>query len=504
MTLLLNGIGKTFSGVPVLVDVNLELKPGEVHALVGENGAGKTTLINIMTGVHHPTSGTVTLDGKSIKLDGPLDAIEKGISVVPQERNIVVDLSIAENVFLNRLPRKHGFVDYEKLNDDARYWLSVVGLNLDVRNDASTLSPGQGQLLEIARAVSQKCRFLLLDEPTASIGEDEANRLFDRLKSLKESGKALLFVSHKLEEVYRLCDRVTVIRDGRVVIEGVDLSAIGKDVLVKAMVGREFVRSVFSERGTLGAKALELRDVNTPFGHTNVNLVISRGEIVGLYGLLGAGRTELARSIMGFDKITSGEIVIDGKPAKIKNPAEALKRYGLAYVSEDRKGEGLIMSDTVERNASMAIWDRLAGHLGLMSSRRIWPAIQVPLKRLGVKMTSATQVISDLSGGNQQKVSVAKWIAADAEILIFDEPTVGIDVAAKDEMHRALWDLAGNGKAILMISSDLREVVQLSDRVLVMVEGQMCADLANSHSYDGMSHQIVRVIVDQGKNESES
>ncbi len=499
MTLRLNGIGKTFNGIPAAVRVNLELRGGESHALLGENGAGKSTLIKVMAGVHKPTTGTITLDGETVEFDGPLSAVERGVSVVHQERNIVPDFSVAENVFLNRLPKKRGFVDYKALNENARHWLGLVGLDLDVRREASELSPGQGQLLEIARALSRQSGILLLDEPTASIGEDEVNRLFELLQSLKESGKALLFVSHKLEEVYRFCNRVTVIRDGHVVIEGAELSTVNQGALIEAMVGRKFVSSEFPPRHLKGDTALELRDLGTTFGHRNANLSVSCGEIVGLYGLVGAGRTELARSVVGLEKVTGGQVLINGHKVEIKSPAQALKRYGIGYVSEDRKGEGLIVSDTIERNASMAIWDKVAGPLGLVSTRRTRPAIAPTLDRLGVKMASLTQPVSDLSGGNQQKVSVAKWIAADAHILIFDEPTVGIDVGAKDEMHMLLWGLADSGKTIFMISSDLREVVQLSDRILVMAGGELCADIINNHSYDDTSQRIMNIIVNHNR-----
>jgi len=495
MTLRLQEIGKSFNSIPAIVNVTIELKPGEAHALLGENGAGKSTLIKIMSGLHQPSSGIMAFDGKPVAFDTPADAVRCGISIVPQERNIVPEQSIAENVFVGRLPRRAGFVNYRRLNADAEQWLSMVGLHLDVRQDASVLSPGQGQLLEIARALSLESRILLLDEPTASIGEEEVNRLFELLSTLKAQGRALLFVSHKLDEVYRICDRISVIRDGHSVIEGVELSAVDRPTLIKAMVGRQFVESSFAERPASGAVALELRDVSTRFGHKAVNLSLRRGEIVGLYGLVGAGRTELARSIVGLDRITGGTVLVNGHAARIPDPAVALRKYHLGYVSEDRKGEGLIVSDTIGRNASMTIWTSLAKPLGFLSGTRTWPAVLPSVERLKVRMTSPDQVISELSGGNQQKISVAKWLAAEADILLFDEPTVGIDVGAKDHMHRLIWDLAASGKTVLIISSDLREVVQLADRVLVMAHNRICADLPNNGQYEGMSRQIMRVVV---------
>ncbi|GAA2016193.1 sugar ABC transporter ATP-binding protein [Nakamurella flavida] len=495
MSLKLSGIEKTFNGIPALVDVDIELLPGQVHALLGENGAGKSTLIKIMSGVHQPTSGTITLDGEPVRFTGPLDAVERGISVVHQERNLAPDLSVAENVFLNRLPHRFGLVDRRKLTADAEYWLDLVGLHVDLRQPAGRLSPGQGQLLEVARALARESRILLLDEPTASIGKDEVARLFELVRTLRENGTALLFVSHKLDEVFEIGDRITVIRDGRDVIEGAPLAEVGHDGLIEAMVGREFVQTEFPSRPPHGEVALELRGVSTAFGHRDVDLTVRRGEIVGLYGLVGAGRTELARSIVGLDPVLGGQVSVDGQATRIRTPGQALARHRMAYVSEDRKGEGLILSESIARNAGIAIWGALAAPGGFISSGRTRPAVQPPLETMNVKMRSSGQPVSDLSGGNQQKVSLAKWIAADVDILIVDEPTVGIDVGAKDEIHHLLWRMAAEGKAILLISSDMREIVQLSDRVLVMASGDLCADLPNTGAYDDMSQQVMGLIV---------
>ena len=499
MTLLLKEISKRFQGVHALSGVDLELKPGEVHALLGENGAGKSTLIKIITGVHEPDSGQILLDGEPLVVSGPREASHKGISVVHQERNLVKKFSVAENVLLHDLPRRNGVVDYRRLYDEARQWLERVGLDVDPRRETGDLSPGQGQLLEIAKALSLQARYLLLDEPTASIGEDETQRLFSLLRQLREDGTALLFVSHKLNEVEALCDRVTVIRDGHNVLTGVPLADTTYDSLVEAMVGRQFVRADLPPRPERPADdepaALEIRGGSTEYGHSDVDLALRPGEIVGLYGLVGAGRTELARSIVGLGHVTGGEVLVRGEPARIRNPHDALHRYGIGYVSEDRKGEGLILSQSVQRNVGITVWGRLAGKLGWLTDARVRGAVEEPVKRLAVRMTSLSQPVANLSGGNQQKVSAAKWLAAHADVLIFDEPTVGIDVGAKDEVHRLIWDLAGSGKAILLISSDLREVVQLADRILVMAAFRLRADLPNTRSYDEMSQAVIRAIV---------
>lgn len=497
MTLALRNISKSFDGVLALDRVDFELRPGEVHALVGENGAGKSTLINIMAGVHKPSSGTMELDGRALRLEGPRDAVAAGISIVPQERHVVPDASVAENVFLNRLPVRRGLVDYATLHRDAARWLKVVGLDVDPGDAGHTLSPGQGQMLDLARAISLECRYLLLDEPTASIGPNEAERLFGVVRDLKASGHALLFVSHKLDEVFAVCERVTVIRDGKAIILGADVAAVSEEKLIEAMVGREFVRSAARSGGARkpgGETALELQQVATRHGHRDVSFGIGSGEVVALYGLVGAGRTELARAVVGLDKVTDGKVLVNGKAIHPRHPAEALRRHHIAYISEDRRGEGLIMEDTIARNASIAIWDRLAEFGGWARPRRIWPAVRGPVEALGVKMTAPGQVVGDLSGGNQQKVSVVKWLVADADIFMFDEPTVGVDVKAKDEIHHLIGSLADEGRAVLVISSDLREVVDIADRVLVMVSGTVCSDLENDHDYERMSRKIMEAI----------
>lgn len=499
MTLKLEGIDKRFQGVHALNAVELELVPGEIHALLGENGAGKSTLIKIVTGVYQPDAGHMLLDGDPLRVTNPGEAARHGIGVVHQERNLVAKFSVAENVLLHDLPRRHGFVDYGRLYREAGHWLDRVGLSVDPRRDAGELSPGQGQLLDIAKALSLDARILLLDEPTASIGEDETERLFRLLRQLRDDGVALLFVSHKLNEVEALCDRVTVIRDGQNILTGARLSDTTYDRLVEAMVGREFVRVELPERpapaGATHPPALELKGVSTSYGHRGIDLAVRSGEIVGLYGLVGAGRTELARSVVGLGRVTGGKVLVDGRPARIRNPHDARRRYRIGYVSEDRKGEGLVLTQSVQRNIGITVWDRLSGPLGWLTDARVRSAVSEPIRRLAVRATSLDQPVSDLSGGNQQKVSAGKWLAADADVLLFDEPTVGVDVGAKEEVHRLIWDLAAAGKAILLISSDLREIIQLSDRILVMTAFGLRADLENTKSYDEMSQTVIRAIV---------
>jgi ribose transport system ATP-binding protein len=494
----LDDVWKAFGGVAALSGAELSLQAGEIHALVGENGAGKSTLINIATGVQQPDRGTVSVNGVMVHLPNPRGAVDHGISVVHQERNLVAKFSVAENLFLGNLPLVAGLVNRRRMVAEARPWLERVGLDIDPLTEAGRLSPGQAQLLEIGKALAQRCEVLLLDEPTSSIAEGDLVHLFAILKSLSAEGTSVLFVSHKLEEVYALCDRVTVLRDGRNVLTGRLLAELSRSEIVHAMVGRSVDTMERSQRRAREHEEtrLELVGVSTEFGHRDVNLIVRVGEIVGLYGLVGAGRTELARCLVGLGKITGGEMLIDSKPVRVRNPYDALRNHRIGYVSEDRKGEGTILAHSISRNVGITVWDRVKRHLGWISERLTRSSVQEPVRRLKVKMNSLIEPVSSLSGGNQQKVSVAKWIAADAELLIFDEPTCGIDVATKDEMHRLLRELADQDKAILLISSDLREVIQLADRLLVMGGFRLLAEIENTGEYDVMSKQVMHAITE--------
>jgi ribose transport system ATP-binding protein len=488
-------ISKAFGGIVALDQASLRLDAAEIHALIGENGAGKSTLINIATGVYQPDGGQVLLDGTPLELGGPRSAAGHGIAVVHQERNLVGAFSIAENLFLGNQPRSRGLVSYRRMFSDARPWLREVGLDVDPSTEARQLSPGQAQLLEIARALSARCRVLFLDEPTSSISETDSEHLFAILRELRDRGTAIAFVSHKLEEVYGLCDRVTVLRDGRNVITGRRLAGISREDIVPAMVGRESRAPVTASRQRrTGPARLQLAGVATEYGHADVNLTVRAGEVVGLYGLVGAGRTELARALVGLARITGGTFSIDGKPARIRNPYDALRKYSLGYVSEDRKGEGLILSHSISRNVGITIWDRADGPLGRISERAVRPVVMRQSENLRLKMNSLSQAVSRLSGGNQQKVSLAKWLAAETEILLLDEPAVGIDVGAKAEVYGLVRGLADQGKAILLISSDLREIVQLADRIVVMGNFRMLGEIQNTGDYTSVSKAIMERI----------
>lgn len=500
MILEVKGLAKRYDSTIALADASLTLRGGQIHALVGENGAGKSTLIKVLTGSVTPDAGTIRINGQPVTFHNTRESARSGISVVHQERNLVPRFSVAENLLLGRSPYRNGFLDHASMTATARRWLDRVGLDVDPKATADTLSVAQAQLVEIARALSQDCEILLLDEPTSAISGHETETLFALLRALRQEGTGIMFVSHKLDEVEELCEVATVLRDGRTVLTDKPLAEITRHELIAAMVGREYDTETLPQRPRPGretsqAARLELRSVSTADGHRDVSLSVGGGEILGLYGLVGAGRTELARAVLGLTRIVNGMVLVDGQAVHIKNPHDALRRFRIGYVSEDRKGEGLFLSHSIERNVGVTIWDRLARRPGWLSDRVARPYVEKPVRSLGTKISSLGQAVSDLSGGNQQKASVAKWLAADVDILIVDEPTIGVDVRTKEDMHRLLWDLAAHGKAILLISSDLQEVVRLSDRVIVMAEMSIQAEVENSHDYDEMSHVIMSKIV---------
>lgn len=491
----MRGICKAFPGVQALDAVSLTLNAGEVLALLGENGAGKSTLIKVLTGLYHAEAGSIIVNGTEVHFASPREAHASGIAHVPQERNLIPRFSVGENIMLEALPRRGLAIDYDAVHREAQKWLDMLHVPIDSRTSVSDLSVAQMQLVEIARAISRQGRILVLDEPTASITPHETGVLFDLLRQLRDQGVGIIFVSHKLEEVFELCDTIMVLRDGRNVGEKTPVNEIDREALITRMVGRAQVAHELPPREQPpGAPALELRAVTTSSGASNVALTVHRGEILGLYGLVGAGRSELARSIIGVDRVVSGEILVDGKAARIRSAGEALDRYGIGYVSENRKEEGLILLHSVMSNVSITIWKRLQNLLGWVGSGVERAAVQPYVEKLDVKTPSLATVVGSLSGGNQQKVSLAKWLSAGVKVLIIDEPTVGIDVRTKSNLHDLIWDLAGNGMAVVLITSDMPEMVRLADRIVVMRAGRITGELKNSHEYAEVSQQIMGFI----------
>ncbi|MDP1732204.1 MAG: sugar ABC transporter ATP-binding protein [Devosia sp.] len=489
-------VSKFFPGVKALAEVSLDLHTGSIHALLGENGAGKSPLIKIITGVYRPDEGELFLDGNPIALTGPRDAIANRIGVVHQERNLIGRFSVAENIHLERLgafPLKP--IDYAALNRMASQWLDELGLDIDPRTPVSRLSVAKMQMVEIAKALSLRSRVLLLDEPTASLTAHETDILFALLRKLRDTGASLLFVSHKLEEVQEICDRVTVLRDGRNACQSRSMEGLGRQDLVRMMIGRGEDAGRWTARDRTGNPvALQLSEVSTGLGHRNVNLAVHKGEIVGLYGLVGAGRTELAKCIMGKFPITGGQLRVGGTPVVIRSVADAIHRHGIGYLSEDRKQEGLVLMHSVLENAGITVWRQLARWLAALTDGTIRTKVAPFIEKLEVKTPSLDQTVGNLSGGNQQKISVAKWLAAGVDILIVDEPSVGIDIKTKAYLHDLLRQLSDDGTAILLITSDMPEMVALADRIVVLNDYRVEGELINSGQYDTMSHAIMDLI----------
>ncbi|MBM9506354.1 sugar ABC transporter ATP-binding protein [Actinacidiphila acididurans] len=519
MTYLADRLVKTFPGVRALDGATLRLQPGSVHALLGENGAGKSTLIKIMTGVLRPDGGRILVPrddagahGKEpgpatdlvkgpsdtdaglheVRFSGPQDAQRAGIGVVHQERNLIPAFSVAENIALQSTPRRRGLVDRAAMRELARGCLDRLGVRLDVDRPVSALSVAQMQLVEIAKALATDSRVLLLDEPTASLTAEETEHLFGVVRRLRDEGRAVVLVSHKLEEVFAVADTVTVLRDGRSVAEAHPLADYTQEEIVNLMVGRAHAARRLDKApvapGT--APALRLDGVATALGHRDVSLSVRPGEILGLYGLVGAGRSELARAVLGLHPVTAGTVQVHGRPTRITSVGQALHRHRIGYVSENRKEEGVFLQQPLTRNVAVTVWNRLS-RAGLIRDRDERDLLTTYQERLGIRLSGPAQLAGQLSGGNQQKISLAKWLAADCDILIIDEPTVGIDVRTKAAFHELIVHLASDGLAILLISSDLPEMVTLADRVLVMRDYRLTGEVANdTHDYDSTSRAI--------------
>ncbi|MDX6470851.1 MAG: ribose transport system ATP-binding protein [Gaiellaceae bacterium] len=499
MRLLADRVVKVFPGVRALDGATLALEPGTVHALLGENGAGKSTLIKILTGVYHPTDGSILIgeddgDLHPISFSGPLDAQRAGIGVVHQERNVVPAFSVAENVSLHSTPRKGGLVDRPAMRARAERCFELLDVQLDLDRPVAELSVAQTQLVEVAKALALDSRILLLDEPSASLTSDEADHLYAVVRRLRDDGRCVVLVSHKLEEVFAVADTVTVLRDGRSVAAGRPLASFGRGEIVDLMVGRAFADSPLRVREPpSGDPVFELDGLATAVGHEGVSLSVRRGEIVGLYGLVGAGRSELARAVLGLERITAGEIRIGGRPARIANVADALRRYRVGYVSENRKEEGVFLDQPASRNVAVTVWSRLA-RLGLVKAKDEDALVSRYGGQLDIRLSGPRQLAGQLSGGNQQKLSLAKWLAASCEILVVDEPTVGIDVRTKAAFHDLIGQLASDGMGILLISSDLREMVALADRIAVMRDHRITGEITNDRNYPTMSQAVIRLI----------
>ncbi len=474
----MDDISKSFPGVHALDGARFELRPGEVHALVGENGAGKSTLMKILSGIYHRDGGTIRVKGAAVEINSPRAAQDMGISIIHQELNLMGHLTVAQNIFIGREPRKRvGFwLDEKALNRNAAALFEELHIRLDPRVRVSGLAVAQQQMVEIAKALSFKSDVLIMDEPTAALTDTEIDELFRIIRHLREGGVGVVHISHRLEELKQISDRVTVMRDGRY-IDTVNTADVGIQEIISMMVGR----TIFEEAPELpevpnDEVVLEVRNLTRGRDIRDVSFQLHRGEILGVAGLVGAGRTEVMRAVFGADPRDSGEILVHGEPVPIKSPDDAV-RHGIGYLSEDRKRYGLALKMDVEANVVMASLAKFTGRLGRIQFGRTRATALEHVESLAIKTPSVGQRTKNLSGGNQQKVVIAKWLTADTEILIFDEPTRGIDVGAKSEIYRLLNDLAAQGRAIIMISSELPEILRMSHRILVMCEGRITGEL---------------------------
>ncbi len=467
----LRNISKRFSGVEVLHQVPFSLRPGEVHALLGENGAGKSTLVKVITGVHQPDGGEIFLHGQRIEFADPRVSLQAGIAAIYQELSLFPDLSVAENIFVGRQPTKAGGrLDWRTLYREAEQLLASLGVHLDLKQKARNLSIAQQQMVEIARALSIDARILIMDEPTSSLTLTEVAELFNLVRRLRQQGTAIVFISHRLEELFEIADRVTVLRDGAYV-DTRPLADVSRDELIRLMVGRTIANLFPKQEVEAGAVALKVENLTLDGVFENVSFELRRGEILGMAGLVGAGRTDVARAIFGVQPPTSGRIEVEGKPVAITSPQQAIG-LGLALVPEDRQLHGLIPPMNITSNISLPMLGNFARR-GWLRPKQESAAAYAAARQMEVRANNIWQRARELSGGNQQKVVLAKWLATEPRILILDEPTRGIDVGTKAAIHALMSELAGQGIAILMISSELPEVLGMSDRILVMREGHV-------------------------------
>ena len=479
LLLQMSGVQKRFGGAVALQGTNLSIRAGEIHALLGENGAGKSTMLKILAGVHVNDGGTIKLGGKDFRTGSPQDSIEQGIAVIYQEPSLFLDLTLAENVFIGRQPKKGRIIDWKFAQNEAKRLFKELGVDLDPKRQARGLSIADQQVVEIAKALSMNANIILMDEPTAALSATEVERLMTVMKSLKAANKAVIFVSHRLDEVFAISDFITVMRDGATVsenlVEKTDLQKV-----IKEMVGRELTEMFPKTENKIGSVVLEVNDLTNPAYFRNISFNVKKGEIVALAGLVGAGRSEVARAIFGIDKYETGSVKINGKALPAGSPVAAMKEK-IALVPEDRRQQGLFMVAGVNRNISIESFTNLVDR-GLINFNRERELTNTWKEKLSIKFSNQNDPVERLSGGNQQKTVLAKWLATDPDLLIVDEPTRGIDVATKAEVHRLINQAASEGKAVLMISSELPEVLGMADRIIVMREGRQVAELSRKEA----------------------
>jgi ribose transport system ATP-binding protein len=473
----IENITKEFPGVKALKGVSFDIKRGEVHALVGENGAGKSTLMKILSGVYTPTTGKIRLDGNEVTFKDPKQAQQLGVSIIHQEFSLIPYLSGVDNIFLGREKKKaNGLLDRRKMRKEADEVLQRLNAEIDLNKPVSQLSVANQQFIEIAKAIAIDTKILIFDEPTASLTGKEIDKLFELIEKLKADGVTIIYISHHLDEILQMCDRMTCLRDGEWVSTR-EVKDVTKQDIVKMMVGREIVNA-FPEKppqDNKGEMLLEVKNLSNK-SVTDIQFSLKKGEIIGIAGLVGSGRTETVRALIGADATKEKEVYINQQKVVIKNPTDALT-HGIALIPESRKTQGLVLNMTIKNNISLPIVKELSSFFGFINKKKEDAVIDQSIRELLIKTPSSKQLVKNLSGGNQQKVVLAKWLNTDCKILIFDEPTRGIDIGAKEEIYKLMRNLADKGLSIIMISSELPEILGMSDRVLVMHKGKIKAEI---------------------------
>lgn len=476
----IKNVTREFPGVKALDNVSAQFELGEIHALMGENGAGKSTLMKIITGIYRADCGDIFVDGKKAVMRCYKDSVNYNISMVHQEISVIPASTVAENIVLDKLDKfsnKLGIVDWKRINRTAEKYLQMVELHVKPTDIIGGMTAAQKQLIQIAKALAADAKYILLDEPTSSLTNYEVENLFKLVRKLKEQNRCIIFVSHKIEEVFAICDRITVLRDGKI-IGTKQVKDITRNDLVKMMIGRDEQISYYGKLDIRKELALEAKHIQQEGRFVDVNLQLHKGEILGFYGLVGSGRTELARLLIGADYLDGGQIFIDNKPAEIRSIKEALTKYRMCYITENRKEEGLILPFSVLDNMMLTSLDKAISFGNSISMKKCKEMTDEMIKKLAIKTPSDATKIETLSGGNQQKVSIGKWLLAGTDILIIDEPTVGVDIGAKKQIHDIIWNLAKNeGKSIILISSDMTEMLTLARRILVFRDFEIISEI---------------------------
>lgn len=464
-------ITKAFGGIHALNDVSLKVQPGEIHAIVGENGAGKSTLMKILAGAYHKDSGSIKIDGTSINISNPHIGRKLGIGIIYQEFALAPDLTVAENIYIGHLSGKKGFMNWSELYRNAANVISRIGFDINPRSIVGELSVAHQQVVEITKALSENVKILILDEPTAVLAPLEAERLFEILRTLKQQGVSIIYISHRLEEIFRIADIVTVLKDGSVTGTVYPKEAT-PDTIIKLMIGRTLTAMFPKRESSIGAEMFRVEHLTRGKKVHNVSFSLRSGEVLGIAGLVGSGRTEIARAIFGADRMESGKITLDQRTLQLKSPRDAVKA-GIGLLPENRKEQGVILSMSVRMNVTMPTLKKMTGKGGIIKAGKEKSLTRWLIEKLAIKANDTETEVSDLSGGNQQKVVLAKWLDTDYKLIIFDEPTRGVDVGAKVEIYNLINELAANGLGIIVISSEMIELIGICDRVLVMRGGKM-------------------------------